>query len=124
MLSTVRLRCAYGEAGVWPRDNLDGPACSKPTPVARGQNAPLLVFFMVWARWQSRVPSARPKKGSPDGPTLTPTLQKKIGGGRIRVNDHGSAARERCVSRCDSSDRRWPTAANLWVDCAIGSQFC
>jgi hypothetical protein len=34
------------------------------------------VFFMVLARWQSRGPSARPKQGSPDGPTLTPTLRK------------------------------------------------
>jgi hypothetical protein len=31
------------------------------------------VFFMVWARGQSRVPSARPKQGAPDGPTLNPT---------------------------------------------------
>ena len=63
-MPTARLGCGHG-------DSLDGPAGSKPTPVARGQNAPLLVFFMVWARGQSRSPSARPKKGSPDGPTLT-----------------------------------------------------
>jgi hypothetical protein len=31
---------------------------------------------MVLAHWQSRVPRARPKQGSPDGPTLTPTLRK------------------------------------------------
>src|ERR1039458_2285472 len=73
----------YGEATVclrrgrvWARGEPGRSCWQQPTPAARGQNAPLLVFFMVLARWQSQVPSARPKKGSPDGPTLTPTLRK------------------------------------------------
>jgi len=44
-----------------------------------GLKCTFLLFFMVWAGWQSRVPSARPKKHSPDGPTWTETLRKKPG---------------------------------------------
>ena len=32
--------------------------------------------FLLSARGQSRGPSARPKQGAPEGPTLTPTLRK------------------------------------------------
>ena len=36
MLSTVRLRCGYGEAGVWPRGQPGRSCWQQPTPVAKG----------------------------------------------------------------------------------------
>ena len=53
------------------RGQLERPCLQQPTPVAGGYNAPCLLCFMVLAGWQSRVPSARPKQGSPDGPTTS-----------------------------------------------------
>jgi hypothetical protein len=42
MLSTGRLRCAYGEARVWPRGQPGGSCWQQPTPVG------LLLFLMDW----------------------------------------------------------------------------
>src|ERR1019366_3980866 len=79
MLSTVRIRCAYGEARVWSRGEPGRSCLQQPTPVARGQNAPLLVFFMVWARGQKPGAQRQTQAGIAGWPGFDPDFAEEPG---------------------------------------------
>ena len=83
-MPTARLACGHG-------DSLDGPACSKPTPVARGQNATFLVFFMVWARGQSRGAKRQTQEGVAGWPDFDPDFADESG----LIEPYLSAIRDR-----------------------------
>ena len=79
MLSTVTLRWAYGEARVWPWGQPGRSCWQQPTPVARGQNAPLLVFFMVWGALAMRGAKRQTQEGGAGWPNFDPDFAEEPG---------------------------------------------